>query len=149
MSNENKKVVEMTPEVYAAMQAQIKELQDKLNAKNAPKVRKERNLTFRITEKGAISCYGLNKYPVTLYGAHWNKLANIDFNALKAFMEANATKLSHRKEQGDILKPTQAVVKGRDIVEISFDVVTGQVVEQEAQEPETSPAVDGSEALEA
>lgn len=53
-----------------------------------------RALSCKVSEKGAISVYGLQaRFPVTLYADQWNKL--FDFaDSLKAFMAANKAKLS-------------------------------------------------------
>lgn len=56
-----------------AMQAEIARLTAENNAfKNPPK--KERALSVKITEKGGLSCYGLGRFPVTLYKEQWVKL---------------------------------------------------------------------------
>lgn len=53
-------------------------------------------LTFRVSEKGAVSVYGLGRFPVTLYQEQWEKLlARTD--DLKAFIEANRDRLKKRR----------------------------------------------------
>jgi hypothetical protein len=53
------------------MAAKIAELEGRL-AKNS-------TLSFKISEKGAVSVYGLGRFPVTLYFEQWSKLfAHID-----------------------------------------------------------------------
>lgn len=50
-------------------------------------------LTVKITDKGGLSVYGLQRFPVTLYREQWEKL----FAAapkVKAFMDANADQLA-------------------------------------------------------
>jgi hypothetical protein len=50
------------------------------------------SVSFKVSEKGAVSVYGLGRFPVTLYLEQWNKLlSNVD--ELKAFIEANKSKL--------------------------------------------------------
>jgi transcriptional/translational regulatory protein YebC/TACO1 len=45
-------------------------------------------LSFMLSEKGALSVYGLERFPVTLYFEQWNKrLAHAD--ELWTFLEAN------------------------------------------------------------
>ncbi len=54
-------------------------------------------LTFKVSDKGAVSVYGLQKqFPVTLYLGQWERLfARIDgADGLKAFIDANRDKLS-------------------------------------------------------
>lgn len=54
-------------------------------------------VTFRVSEKGAVSVYGLGRFPVTLYQEQWDKLLNA-VDALRAFIEANREHLK-KKEQ--------------------------------------------------
>lgn len=61
-------------------------------SQSAPKA-----LTFRVSDKGAVSVYGLQKqFPVTLYLGQWERLfARIDGDdGLKSFINANRDKLS-------------------------------------------------------
>ena len=65
----------------------------KLLADNAPK---RGTLYCKVSEKGAISVYGLQRMPVTLYVEQWTRL--LDFaDDLKSFMKDNDSKLK-RKE---------------------------------------------------
>lgn len=53
----------------------------------------ERKLTLKVSEKGAVSLYGMGRFPVTLYGEQWRKLlAHAD--QIEAFLTANAALLS-------------------------------------------------------
>jgi hypothetical protein len=62
---------------------------------------KPRSITFKVTAKkedgsgtdGAISAYGLGRFPVTLYRGQWERLIEA-VPALQAFIEANAAILS-------------------------------------------------------
>ena len=79
MADETKS--DLTPEQMAA---RIAELEGQL-AKGA-------SISFKVSEKGAVSVYGLGRFPVTLYFEQWTKLlSNVD--RLKAFIEANRSKL--------------------------------------------------------
>lgn len=53
-------------------------------------------LTFRVSEKGAVSVYGLGRFPVTLYQEQWDKLLNAA-DALRAFIEANRKHLKKKQ----------------------------------------------------
>ena len=72
----------------AEMAAIIADLQAKLAAANKP-----RTLTLKVSEKGAVSLYGMGKFPVTLYGSQWERLLN-NADAIRAFLKANAALLS-------------------------------------------------------
>ena len=79
MADETKS--DLTPEQMAA---RIAELEGQL-AKGG-------SISFKVSEKGAVSVYGLGRFPVTLYFEQWTKLlSNVD--RLKAFIEANRSKL--------------------------------------------------------
>lgn len=50
-------------------------------------------LTLKVTEKGGISCYGLGRFPVSLYRSQWERLLS-EADKIKAFILANADKLA-------------------------------------------------------
>jgi hypothetical protein len=53
------------------------------------------SLTFKVSEKGAVSVYGLGRFPVTLYQEQWDKLfSRID--DLKRFIEENRDRLKKK-----------------------------------------------------
>jgi hypothetical protein len=70
----------------AQMVARIAELEAKLAAKQAV-------IRFKVSEKGAVSVYGLGRFPVTLYRGQWERLCG-SIDELKAFIKANESKLS-------------------------------------------------------
>ena len=53
-------------------------------------------LTFRVSVKGAVSVYGLGRFPVTLYAEQWTKLMNQD---LVKFLDQNKAKLAEQQQQ--------------------------------------------------
>ena len=53
----------------------------------------QRKLSLKVSEKGAVSCYGLGRFPVTLYGGQWERLLN-EAEQIKAFLVTNAALLS-------------------------------------------------------
>ena len=52
-----------------------------------------RKLTLKVSEKGAVSCYGLGRFPVTLYAGQWDRLLS-EADQISAFIKANASLLS-------------------------------------------------------
>ncbi len=54
---------------------------------------KPRSISYKVSEKGAISIYGMGRFPITLYVGQFDRLA-ADWDNLKAFVEANRSKLS-------------------------------------------------------
>jgi len=54
-------------------------------------------ITFRVSEKKAVSVYGLGRFPVTLYAEQWARLLEAsNVVALQRFIENNKEKLSHK-----------------------------------------------------
>ena len=53
-------------------------------------------VSFRVSQKGAVSVYGLGCFPVTLYQEQWEKLL-AQTDELKAFIEANRDRLKRKK----------------------------------------------------
>jgi hypothetical protein len=87
MADDNKS--NLTPEQMAA---RIAELEGRL-AKGG-------SVTFKVSEKGAVSVYGLGRFPVTLYQEQWAKLlSNVD--ELKEFIEANRSRLKTKPAKTD------------------------------------------------
>jgi hypothetical protein len=56
-------------------------------------------LRCKVSEKGALSVYGLQRMPVTLYVGQWERLLDFADN-IREFAKANEDKLS-RKENGN------------------------------------------------
>lgn len=49
-------------------------------------------LSMKVSEKGALSVYGMGRFPVTLYKEQWLKLLSITED-IKAFIKENDAKL--------------------------------------------------------
>lgn len=66
----------------------------RLRAENeALKAKAQAKVWFKVTDKGAVSVYGMGKWPVTLYLSQWQRLFAAQ-SGLKDFIEANLDKLS-------------------------------------------------------
>ncbi len=48
--------------------------------------------SFKVSEKGAVSVYGLGRFPVTLYPEQWERLLSMA-DELRAFIEENRDRL--------------------------------------------------------
>ena len=59
-----------------------------LTAQSAPKA-----LTMKVSEKGALSVYGLGRFPVTLYRGQWERLLAAA-PQIEAFVTANSALLA-------------------------------------------------------
>jgi hypothetical protein len=64
----------------------------------APKKKAAANpLSFKISAKGAVSVYGLGRFPVTLYYEQWKRLLGSS-EPLQAFLEENKSQLKSKEE---------------------------------------------------
>ena len=67
------------------LQAEI----ERLRAENDALKRPERGkLSMKVSEKGALSVYGMGRFPVTLYKEQWSRLLAIA-DELQSFIKAN------------------------------------------------------------
>jgi hypothetical protein len=65
----------------------------RLRAENESlKQRRTGAISMKVSEKGAVSVYGLGRFPVTLYQEQWQKLLGIA-DEIKAFIEENRSRL--------------------------------------------------------
>ena len=72
---------------------QMKAELERLRAENsALKKTSAKGLSLKVSEKGALSVYGLGRFPVTLYKEQWNKLLDMT-DDLRAFIKANDAQL--------------------------------------------------------
>jgi hypothetical protein len=66
---------------------------ERLKAENeALKTRRSNAVSLKVSEKGAVSVYGLGRFPVTLYQEQWQKLLAMA-DDIKTFIEENKSKL--------------------------------------------------------
>ena len=66
---------------------------ERLRAENeALKKGSTKGLSMKVSEKGALSVYGMGRFPVTLYKEQWLKLLNISED-IRAYITANEGKL--------------------------------------------------------
>ena len=73
-----------------------KEMKDELerlrNENAALKKGTSSNVRMKVSEKGAVSVYGMGRFPVTLYKKQWLKLLDMSDQS-RAFIAANETQL--------------------------------------------------------
>ena len=66
---------------------------ERLKAENeALKKRRSNSVSMKVSEKGAVSVYGLGRFPVTLYQEQWTKLLSMA-DEIKQFIAENKDKL--------------------------------------------------------
>jgi hypothetical protein len=76
----------MSDEDLAAELARLKEENERL------KLRQSRAISMKVSEKGALSVYGLGRFPVTLYKEQWTKLLDMAED-IRAFLKENDARL--------------------------------------------------------
>ena len=72
----------MVEPTYEELKAKLAELEKQVQG------RKKGSIDFKVSEKGAVSVYGLGRFPVTLYYEQWVRLLD-QAAALREFMETN------------------------------------------------------------
>ena len=83
----------MSEPTYEELKAKLAAAEEQL------KGRKKGAIDFRVSEKGAVSVYGLGRFPVTLYYEQWVRLLD-NADALKQFMEENKGSLKLKTAEG-------------------------------------------------
>lgn len=69
---------------------------ERLKAENeALKNKKTRSAFLKVSEKGAVSVYGLGRFPVTLYKEQWVRLLDMG-DDIRSFIAENAEKLKSK-----------------------------------------------------
>jgi hypothetical protein len=66
---------------------------------NALKKTSARGLSMKVSEKGALSIYGLGRFPVTLYKEQWSKLLDMAED-IRSFLKANDAQLKTKAAPG-------------------------------------------------
>ena len=80
----------MSEPTYEELKARLAELEKQGGAKRSG------NLEFKVSEKGAVSVYGMGRFPVTLYYEQWTRLLG-RADDLKKFMEENRSRLKTKE----------------------------------------------------
>ncbi len=60
------------------------------------KQRGSRSVSFKVSEKGGLSVYGMGRFPVTLYKEQWTKLLDMA-DEIRAFIKENESKLKSKE----------------------------------------------------
>lgn len=85
-----------TAEEVAKMKAEM----ERLRAENTALKNQERavkSLSLKVSEKGALSVYGLGRFPVTLYKEQWARLLDIT-DDIRAFIKDNDARLKTKEK---------------------------------------------------
>jgi hypothetical protein len=72
---------------------------ERLRAENETLKRSSsKGLSLRVSEKGAVSVYGLGRFPVTLYKEQWLRLLDMAED-VRAFIQQNESQLKSKGQQ--------------------------------------------------
>ena len=74
----------MTEPTYEELRARLAELE--------AKQQRTGSISFKVSDKGGVSVYGLGRFPVTLYYEQWLKLLDREQD-LRGFLEESKLKL--------------------------------------------------------
>ncbi len=74
------------------MQAEI----ERLRAENEALKRPRGQMSLKVSEKGALSVYGLGRFPVTLYREQWEKLLGMA-GEIRQFIQENDHQLKKKE----------------------------------------------------
>ncbi len=69
---------------------------DRLRAENEALKRPRGQMSLKVSEKGALSVYGLGRFPVTLYREQWEKLLGMG-DEIKTFIQQHDSELKKKE----------------------------------------------------
>jgi len=72
--------------------ARLRAENERLRLATAPKP-----VTFKVSDKGGVSVYGMGRFPTTLYVEQWDRLL-AQADELRAFIDANRSRLRTKGE---------------------------------------------------
>lgn len=81
----------MAEPTYEELKARLAELEKQTATRTAG------SLSFKVSEKGAVSVYGMGRFPVTLYYEQWLRLLDVA-DKLREFLEENKDKLKLKEK---------------------------------------------------
>ena len=76
----------------AELQAEL----ERLRAENESLKRPRGQMAMKVSEKGALSVYGLGRFPVTLYREQWEKLLGMS-DEIRRFIQENDQQLKKKE----------------------------------------------------
>jgi hypothetical protein len=84
------------PDLASAQAAEIAELRAMVESLKA-NARQPGRVSFKVSEKGCVSIYGMNMRGIHLYASQWLKILD-HAEAIRQFIEANRAKLAWKGE---------------------------------------------------
>ncbi len=87
----------LNPETRVSTEAELQAELERLKAENAAlRARGSRSVSMKVSEKGAVSVYGLGRFPVTLYQEQWLKLLDMA-DDIRRFIKENEGRLKKKE----------------------------------------------------
>ena len=78
-------------------ETELKAELERLKAENAVlKQTSARGVSLKVSQKGAVSLYGMGRFPVTLYKEQWLKILDMA-DAIRAFIAENNSQLKEKE----------------------------------------------------
>jgi len=72
---------------------------ERLKAENeALKAKERRSTHLKVSEKGAVSLYGMRRFPITFYREEWDRILEMA-DEIRAFIRENETKLKKPRRE--------------------------------------------------
>ena len=84
----------MSDETHKHLLDRIRELENELEQQKS----KQSSLNLKVSSKGAVSVYGLQRFPITLYANQWKRLLDHDED-IRRFIESRHADLKIRPEE--------------------------------------------------
>ena len=69
---------------------------ERLRAENEALKRPRGQMSLKVSEKGALSVYGLGRFPVTLYREQWEKLLGMS-DEIRSFIQQHDSELKKKE----------------------------------------------------
>lgn len=86
------------PDLSQTLQAQIEKLKAENEALKA-KAMSRQTITLKVSAKGALSVYGMGKWPVTLYAGQWKRLLQAKVvEGILEYLDEHEEELSQSKD---------------------------------------------------
>lgn len=74
---------------------QAEQIKVLLAALEAEKAKNTKPFTLKVSEKGCVSVYGLQRFPVNLYAEQWERIFK-EQDKIKTFIQENSAKLARK-----------------------------------------------------
>jgi hypothetical protein len=74
------------------LKQQVEQLKAQLEAEKA---KGQKGVTLKVSQKGAVSLYGIRRFPITFYKEEWDRILDMDAE-IRAFLAEHEAELKKR-----------------------------------------------------